>query len=323
MNVDSGFNVVKGSRVKACWFAIPKSWDRTSIAGMQMKLPATEMFAEGVVTHIRGDHPVSPTRIEIAIQQSDGTEVWVSSGAIVEASPPSTVRPAFWGSSPFEQVFSQQITERKMDAGSKSSITNTTEEVQRNPATALVGAMLDPRFIENMEAAGQRELVKATDTLPSEGSEDPAWAAAGLVFGEKLAGDPVFRKVTLPMGWKKVATDHDMWSHLLDEKGTVRGKIFYKAAFYDRSAKLYSQSRFFVETEFDGDYPAPCRYVIRDARQKEPIFTTEWAPEPEPEADPEVKRVGYAKRDALRKEAEAKLLKDRPDHRNAAAYWNE
>jgi len=320
MNADSGFNVVKGSRVKARWFAVPKSWDRTSIAGMQMKLPATEMFAEGVVTHIRGDHPVNPTRIEIAIQQSDGTEVWVSSGAIVEASPPSTVRPAFlWSSEPLSP---QESTEKRMDE-SKSGITNTTEEVQRNPAAALVGAMLDPRFIENMEAAGQRELVKATDTLPSDGSDNPAWAAAGLVFGEKVAGDPLFRKVTLPAGWKKVATDHDMWSNLLDEKGCVRGKIFYKAAFYDRKATVYPQPRFCVDSEFDGDYPAPCRYVIRDARQKEPLFATEWAPEPEPEADPEVKREGYAKRDALRKDAEAKLLKDRPDHRNAAAYWNE
>ena len=29
-----------------------------------------------------------------------------------------------------------------------------------------------------------------------------------------------------------------MWSDLLDDKGVKRGSIFYKAAFYDRSAFL-------------------------------------------------------------------------------------
>jgi hypothetical protein len=40
----------------------------------------------------------------------------------------------------------------------------------------------------------------------------------------------------LPAGWKKVATEHSMWSDLLDDQGRKRAAIFFKAAFYDYSA---------------------------------------------------------------------------------------
>ena len=42
----------------------------------------------------------------------------------------------------------------------------------------------------------------------------------------------------MPNGWKKQATDHSMWSELIDDKGKVRATIFYKAAFYDQRAFL-------------------------------------------------------------------------------------
>lgn len=44
--------------------------------------------------------------------------------------------------------------------------------------------------------------------------------------------------VELPDGWKKVGTNHDMHSDLVDETGKVRASIFYKAAFYDRRADM-------------------------------------------------------------------------------------
>jgi hypothetical protein len=42
----------------------------------------------------------------------------------------------------------------------------------------------------------------------------------------------------LPDGWQKRATDHDMWSELVDADGVVVASMFYKAAFYDRRAFL-------------------------------------------------------------------------------------
>jgi hypothetical protein len=52
------------------------------------------------------------------------------------------------------------------------------------------------------------------------------------------------RSVKLPEGWHIKATDHSMWSNLVDDKGRNRASIFYKAAFYDREAFLSFNRRF-------------------------------------------------------------------------------
>lgn len=93
--------------------------------------------------------------------------------------------------------------------------------------------------IEAQEAAGQQELVQS-ETLPAKMSyaEIEKLQKLGVVFGENVPGDRLFRFVTLPKGWKKVGTDHSMWSKLVDDKGNEVASIFYKAAFYDRDAFL-------------------------------------------------------------------------------------
>ncbi|MDP3730644.1 MAG: hypothetical protein Q8R14_03860 [Candidatus Omnitrophota bacterium] len=94
------------------------------------------------------------------------------------------------------------------------------------------------RAIEKQEKEGQRQLANS-EFLPVEGtSNDVEWAAIGVKLGQPKAGDPLFRHVTLPPGWKIVPTDHDMWSNLVDDKGRVRAEIFYKAAVYDRRADV-------------------------------------------------------------------------------------
>ncbi len=92
-----------------------------------------------------------------------------------------------------------------------------------------------PGGIELQEAAGQAALVGTRDLLPRDCPREQL-EALGFVFGEDA--DDLFVNVTLPKGWRKKATDHSMWSDLLDDKGVKRGSIFYKAAFYDRSAFL-------------------------------------------------------------------------------------
>ena len=100
-----------------------------------------------------------------------------------------------------------------------------------------------PQAILQQEAAGQGELVQGTQ-LPVEIdgirglSEAGPLVDAGVMFGS-ICEDELFREATLPPGWKKVATDHSMWTDLVDEGGQVRASIFYKAAFYDRGAALY------------------------------------------------------------------------------------
>lgn len=104
-------------------------------------------------------------------------------------------------------------------------------------------AATTPGGIEAQEAAGQAALV-ASDTLPT----DLGWGdhirdraileAAGVQFLGVCENDPLFQRVILPAGWKKVPTDHSMWSKLVDETGRERAAIFYKAAFYDRKAHM-------------------------------------------------------------------------------------
>ena len=94
------------------------------------------------------------------------------------------------------------------------------------------------RAIESQEKKGQEQLVYSA-VLPVEGTSNEAeWAAMGVKLGEPEDGDPLFRKATLPHGWKKVSTGHSMCSNLVDDRGIIRAKIFYKAAFYDRRADV-------------------------------------------------------------------------------------
>lgn len=97
--------------------------------------------------------------------------------------------------------------------------------------------------ILQQEAQGQQFLI-INDVLPSEILPNEAFSGrvileqAGVVFGSLVEGDTLFQHVELPQGWKKVPTEHSMWSTLLDENGLIRASIFYKAAFYDRRASM-------------------------------------------------------------------------------------
>lgn len=129
---------------------------------------------------------------------------------------------------------------------------------KRDPLHHLVGLMGgSDAYIEGMEAAGQRQLVHS-DRLPTAANPgDDAYLAAGFTFGPVDAGDPLFRPATLPDGWTKQGSDHDMWSYVVDELGRRRVAVFYKAAFYDRRAfmRLESVSGYAYRLLEDGGQP--------------------------------------------------------------------
>lgn len=111
-------------------------------------------------------------------------------------------------------------------------VTNTTS----NPVDAMGGLFTPPSVgVPAMEARGQSELINSTK-LPVQGSNNPEILAMGITFGDVTPGDDLFREATLPEGWKKEGSDHAMWSYIVDDEGTQRVAIFYKAAFYDRDA---------------------------------------------------------------------------------------
>ena len=105
-----------------------------------------------------------------------------------------------------------------------------------------------PRGIEAQEAAGQKTFVSST-TLPRKmlhGCTREKLEQMGITFGDAV--DDLFVFVQLPIGWRKQATEHSMWSDLLDNKGRKRAAIFYKAAFYDRKAHIGLCSRYSIDS---------------------------------------------------------------------------
>src|SRR5206468_1980936 len=94
-------------------------------------------------------------------------------------------------------------------------------------------------YITGMESAGQRQLVDSASLPTDTKGRDGDFAALGFVFGEPDETDPMFRPATLPEGWHKEGSDHAMWSRVVDERGLRRVAVFYKAAFYDRSASMH------------------------------------------------------------------------------------
>lgn len=138
-----------------------------------------------------------------------------------------------------------------------------------DPIVHLAGAMSDGAddYITGMEAAGQRQIVQST-VIPrdrdaySRDITDATYEALGFVFGD--ATDDLFQEVTLPKGWSRNGSDHNMWSHIVDQYGRERVAVFYKAAFYDRSAHASLTSVF--------GYVSSCAHHGSDV-----IFDYDWA----------------------------------------------
>jgi len=124
--------------------------------------------------------------------------------------------------------------------------------------------------------------------------------------------DKVFQYATLPAGWRKQPTDHSMWSDLLDDKGRKRASIFYKAAFYDRSARLNVVHRFGIRKDWENEANIAMR--VEDCGRI--VFEAPVVPEPK----------DYAARDAREKEqiaiCEAWLNERYPQWRDASEHWD-
>jgi len=105
--------------------------------------------------------------------------------------------------------------------------------------------------IYQQEAAGQESFVQS-ETLPTDMSEDArnALEKSGVKFLGIIEDDPIFQYVELPEDWKKIPTSHSMYTDLIDANGKKRASIFYKAAFYDRSARLNIERRFYIQIDY-------------------------------------------------------------------------
>lgn len=201
-----------------------------------------------------------------------------------------------------------------------NKIRNTTTDIKNLGKIDLIGALAasQPSSIYASERAGQQELIQSS-VLPVEMSIEcrRVLEAHGVRFGDGVEGDPLFVHATLPAGWTKRGTDHNMHSVLLDEQGRVRAGIFYKAAFYDRRASMHAVCRFKIE-QYD-----ECDQSGQPAEKGTHYLTTV------KDADVICHVVGWRLRgpdgrdqmDALQEQAEKWLDDHRPQWRDAAAYW--
>lgn len=202
---------------------------------------------------------------------------------------------------------------------SKRAPVNTAREAQENPLGVLLDALVEDNpsdAIYKQEAAGQQSFVNS-DTLPREMSANDKLAlrTAGVVFGDPVPGDDLFVYVTLPEGWRRQGTSHDMHSDLLDEKGRKRASIFYKAAFYDRRADLNVTRRFSVRSDYEA---AEGTIIMHACDGDEVVFTTTGAYKGEKYRD------GYyeASKKAT-EQCEAWFEQNGfPKWRNAGMYWD-
>jgi len=194
--------------------------------------------------------------------------------------------------------------------------TNTTKQTMSHPELMMAEMMVcrTTSTIERQEAQGQQELAQS-DVLPIDGIREVTAMieSNGGQIGERPTGDEIFINVKLPPGWKIQPTEHSMWSHLVDGKGRKRASIFYKAAFYDRSAHISADRRFTIDA-YSHDVKGKAKASVKDACG-EVKFETEFAELPDGKAQ-------YAVRDALKEQVEDYLDKNFPDWRSPTAYWD-
>jgi hypothetical protein len=185
--------------------------------------------------------------------------------------------------------------------------TNTTKQAHDDPLMTLLSTM-GSGGIERQEARGQQELVKS-ESLPAKCRDREALEAVGVKFGQPYPDDPLFCDVVLPAGWKKQATDHSMWSHLLDEKGRKRASIFYKAAHYDRRADMHVERRYSMSVFEDGSDSNHRRAVVKDGETTIHDLG-------------EYRSRDYDKSREMETAATNWLNENFPDWQSASAYWD-
>jgi hypothetical protein len=171
--------------------------------------------------------------------------------------------------------------------------------------------------IPNQEKRGQQEF-NASEVLPKDckGCTREQLESLGITFGKDV--DDLFVEARLPAGWKKQATSHSMWSELVDDKGRARAQIFYKAAFYDRSAHMHLSCRY----SYNGNYPVTGYGDNYDFEaDREGVVTDQgrviWRTARKTKRDSSLKLV-----DEIEAEAKAWLEQRYPDWRNPLAYWD-
>lgn len=168
--------------------------------------------------------------------------------------------------------------------------------------------------IEMQEAAGQRAMVNG-QRLPRKIPhwQKVTWPEVCVAWGMKIVGevDDLFYNVDLADGWKIIATEHPMWTQLVDAQDRQRATIFYKAAFYDRRAHITLTERYAVMIDYERVAPLRAVVVMDGATQK---VLREFGTATDDPQD-------YDKMNKFEKQARLWIDEHYPDYRNPLACW--
>ena len=196
----------------------------------------------------------------------------------------------------------------------------------KNPLAALFAMSKHSNdFILNQEKEGQGQMVQSAQ-LPRLTNYDKEAREYYEDWGIKVFGvtkdDEIFVDVQLPKGWKKERTEHSMWSKVLDEKGRERLKVFYKAAFYDRSAHVQVQT--FINrgvqmvSYWNGEYSdknSPLEARVTNANG-EMIYKESG------ETFKKYSKEYFNEKNRLKKNMEKWLKVNYPEYQSHKFYWN-
>jgi hypothetical protein len=195
------------------------------------------------------------------------------------------------------------------------------DESKKDPflvfAEALMSGGDSNVYIGNQEKRGQSQFVRSQSLPRDMHGHRATLEAMGIVFGE--IEDDLFIECTFPDGWEKRATDHSMHSKIVDEKGRERIGVFYKAAFYDRSAHCYPVRRFSYGAKPETGYDNYTYGVTPDVPYVEDCGVEIWRGEP---MAPTKEIPSYKIGDILRPIAKAWLEEHYPDWEDYLAYWD-
>lgn len=196
---------------------------------------------------------------------------------------------------------------------------NKIKNTSKSPNVEWLGGG-NPDTIEAQEAQGQKELVESS-VLPVEMDQHSDYDTRKILeeLGVKFLGviedDKIFQRVELPVGWKIEPTEHSMHSSLLDDKKRVRAGIFYKAAFYDRSAHLTLKRRYGCSLDYVKANKGVIQSNVKD--QGKIIYSTD---------EYILKESDEARRWAIQNEHDKRVItwlnENCPEWENPGKYWD-
>jgi len=152
----------------------------------------------------------------------------------------------------------------------------TIQDVHIAALGAMVGGL---SFIQSMAASESRAGTRIDAgkepqqvKLPARFDRDDqrVFDAWGVLIGDYVKDDQLFRHCRIPAGWKTVPTSHHMYSYLVDEQGQPRIHIMYKGNFWDRDAGMNACVRYHADFSCDDwtDKSSPYFPVVRDGLGK-------------------------------------------------------